>query len=700
MPKLRLTIRASLLSISAVLCVAVVVLAGLQTLDAWNAMTKAQEIGESDTTSTLLLESAADWAVERGTTVAALASREPIDSARRARIYKQRQAADEKFAAALDRIAERGAFRGRDNLVADAKAAHADLQETRAKLDRELAKSKAARSYALDKEWVPVVTKTIHTSQRLRRAAAYVPETVLSRQMLLRDFKDAIWVMSEYAGRERAVIGAAITAEEQLDTEKIGTLSRFRGRAEQAWGQVESYLDKDGVSPRIRGAVDKVEQSFFGTFEDARQEVYEAGIAGEPYPIDTEEWVGRATQGIDNLLALADAASGVSQEIAEVTAGEARNAVIANAIVLLIGIALAVLAVWVVLGRVVRPIRGITDGMRALADGNLEVELPNADRGDEVAEMSQAVEVFRQNALEVRRLEEEQKEQAKRAEEEKRRAMHELADSFESSVKGIVDHVASAATEMESTAGSMSTIAEQSQRQAAAVASAAEQASGNVQTVASASEELGTSIGEIGRQAGNSTKVAKGAVEKADATTRQVENLVSAAGEIGKVVTLIQDIAEQTNLLALNATIEAARAGDAGKGFAVVANEVKSLANQTAKATEEISSQISTIQDATGEAASSIKAISQTIHEIDESSSSIAGAVEQQNAATGEISRNAQEAATGTNDVSQNAEGLNAASQETGTAATQVLNASRDLAEQSQNLGKEVANFLQRIRAA
>ncbi len=268
------------------------------------------------------------------------------------------------------------------------------------------------------------------------------------------------------------------------------------------------------------------------------------------------------------------------------------------------------------------------------------------------------------------------------------------------SVKEVVGVVASAATEMESTAQAMSATAEETSHQATAAAAGVEQASTNVETVASAAEELSSSIAEVSTQVTDSANIARNAVEEASRANGQVESLVEAAQKVGEVVNLIQDIAEQTNLLALNATIEAARAGEAGKGFAVVASEVKSLANQTAKATEEITSQITAMQGATGDAATAIKGIATTITKVDEIAASIASAVEEQGAATQEIARNAQQAAQGSTDVSSNVSGVTQAAAETGTSASQVLEAAKELATRSNELSAQTEKFLASLNAA
>ncbi|HYD99498.1 MAG TPA: methyl-accepting chemotaxis protein [Alphaproteobacteria bacterium] len=273
-----------------------------------------------------------------------------------------------------------------------------------------------------------------------------------------------------------------------------------------------------------------------------------------------------------------------------------------------------------------------------------------------------------------------------------------VAERFEGTAKGVVDGVAAAATELQATAQAMSDIAMGTNQQALAVAAASDQASGNVQTVAAAAEELTSAIGEITRQVGRSAAIAKAAVQRVETTDGQVRRLSQAAQAIGEVVQLIADIAAQTNLLALNATIEAARAGEAGKGFAVVASEVKSLANQTAKATEEITAQIAAIQGATGDAVSAIQDIGAVIREVDEIAIAIAGAMEEQSAATGEIARNIEQASAGTGEVSGRAGAVTQAAGETGAAAQQVLAAAGELSRQSEGLAREMGGFLGEMR--
>ncbi|MBK1836343.1 MCP four helix bundle domain-containing protein [Azospirillum sp. YIM B02556] len=405
---------------------------------------------------------------------------------------------------------------------------------------------------------------------------------------------------------------------------------------------------------------------------------------------------------VDELLAkIAEGQSGDLKESAEVA-----NAIYASVrltLLVVVGIGFVIafsLSMLLVRGQITGPLNRMTEAMRRLADGDLSVEVTVGGRSDEIGQMAGAVLVFKENALSVRRLEAEQAEDKRRAEDERRGAMQALADAFEGRVKGVVEAVAGSAASMQDTARRLNEAAEQTNREVEAAGAASTQASANVQTVAVATEQLGGSIGEISQRTGQSREMAVEAGTQAGRGKDLVESLDLASRRIGEVVTLINSIAGQTNLLALNATIEAARAGEHGKGFAVVASEVKALATQTARATDEIIAQVSAVQQVATQTAQAITQISGTVGRIEEIATGIAGAVEEQSAATQGIGQSANEAARGTEALTRSIRTIADAAGSTTQGAAVVLQSAGDLANEAQVLRNEVASLMAEIRAA
>ncbi|MBK1836998.1 HAMP domain-containing protein [Azospirillum sp. YIM B02556] len=364
------------------------------------------------------------------------------------------------------------------------------------------------------------------------------------------------------------------------------------------------------------------------------------------------------------------------------------------------GLLLAMVSAGLLFARsITRPLQQLSRTTTELAAGRLDGVVEGGRMRNEIGAMARALEVFQANAREVERLTADQQRQKAEAEAEKQRAIRELADLFEARVAEVVQQVGAGAHQVRSNAAGMLERADGANRQAAIVAAASAQAGTSVQTAAVATEEMSASIAGIGAQVRRSFDMVRGAVQAVEETNGHVVGLSDAAHRIGEIVGLINSIAAQTNLLALNATIEAARAGEAGKGFAVVASEVKNLATQTAKATEDIGTQIAAMQQVTGAAVAAIKGVGDTVVGIDEIVGSIAGAMEQQAAATQEITRNVQEAAAGTAEVSQTIAAVSVSAGETGTAAGEVLRAAELLDGQAVTLNREVSHFIGRLRA-
>ena len=539
-----------------------------------------------------------------------------------------------------------------------------------------------------------IVTLAHNTLDRLQRTTQEVVDVRAAR--VITALQTALAIDEAVISEKNIILetdGPALAAQHK----------RFEAARERALSGVDRLIALADTDARrtMLGELKATVAGFFTTVERSielgmkNQNVEAAKVSSDVVrPVRTkaiEAIEKRVTANISDL----EAAKQQAQEVGQ----SAAMALIAIAAAGLL-IAFSLLGLIAIIG-VVRPMGRLVRVLERMAGGEIETDIAEARRGDEIGAVARAVEGIK--AL-VARKAAEQAELKRVADEaatvERRRTMIELADGFERAVGGVVGMVSSSATELQATAQQMTATATQTASQSTTVAAAAEEAASNVGTVAAAAEELGASVQEIGRQVGTSAGMAQLAVGEADQSAVLVHELSQAAARIGDVVNLIANIASQTNLLALNATIEAARAGEAGRGFAVVASEVKELAAQTSRATEEISGQIAQIQGATGQAVSAIGGITGRIREINAVTATIAAAVEEQGAATQEIVRNVSQAAAGAGEVTGNIAGVAQASEETGAAATQVLASASELSRQSEHLRAEVARFLSTVRAA
>ena len=474
-------------------------------------------------------------------------------------------------------------------------------------------------------------------------------------------------------------------------------MRQYEEAASKAWTSYKATVDP-GEEQTLAATVESAWNAYLATNDNfvALSNANDTAKANAEFSGNMRDRFQRFVDALDADLSYQTQAAGKQAANAAATYSSSR-------ILIMVALGLAALLCvamgWLIVSGVSTPIRAMTGAMGRLAQHDLNTQIDGADRKDEVGQMASAVLVFKNSMIEADRLKAEQ-EEAQRVAAARSALVDKLTREFDISVQGVVQTVSAQATQMEGSAQSMSASAEEATKQAGAVAAASEQSAANVQTVASAAEELSSSIAEIGRQVSHSSQIATTAVTEAAKANEMVQGLLNASQKIGEIVALINDIADQTNLLALNATIEAARAGEAGKGFAVVAAEVKNLATQTSKATEEIGTQITSVQGATQNAVNAIASIGKTIGEIDQIATTIAAAVEEQGAATQEIARNVEEAAKGTQEVSSNIGGVTEAANSTGAVANQVLSGARTLSKQSSDMRELVQTFLTQVKAA
>ena len=692
---------------------------GMALFDSWNQVRSTADVGGIALVNRELFTAVQYIRLERGPMRLALEAPAPTDP----KMVAEFALARAKAAPAIEAlIAACGQVQcADDDTVGNIRRAMDQVAAIRSKSDPALKLPLTARPAGLGKEWYDTSTVLVNELERVSSALTDRIRMVDTDIAELVGIKEAAWITRDAVGLERTVIQEIMVAK-ALSAEAKTRMATLRGQADTGWRVVKLLSARPGVSAPVLAAIKAAQSSVFDSYAKKRGEIEKAIAEGRAPPLTELELMNAANGALDGVVAVCTAALSEVIAHAERQAAAARMGLAVNAGGLLLALSIGATGFVFAWRRIARPIGVMSQTMIEMADGNLTIRMPYLDRLDEVGVMANATAGFRDNLMRMRKMEGEQKEvearaaaertaaaerdaaEKKAAEDkatvERKEAMHALAGQFEAAVGNIIQSVSSASTELEATATTLTKTAEVTQNLSGSVASASEQASANVQSVAASTEEMTSSVDEIGRQVQESSRIAAEAVKQAQKTDARISELSQAAGRIGDVLKLITAVAEQTNLLALNATIEAARAGEAGRGFAVVASEVKALAGQTAKATEEIGTQIAGMQAATGDSVAAIKEIGATIAKVSEIAGLIAAAVEEQGAATQEIARNVQQAAKGTAEVATNITEVNRGAAETGSASNQVLASARSLAGESNQLKLEVEKFLATVRAA
>jgi methyl-accepting chemotaxis protein len=692
-----LSIRTTLTGVVGATALLLVATSGASLWEGWQEYRTARHIEAVSGVDKLVFQAMQALRNDRSSLNRALIDSEPSNEDVVKDLASTKAAAEPALAAALDAIAA-GDLPDRDQWLSKLKAGADQFQAKRAAAEAAFALPKAQRDDAVRKDYYAYAGTFVN---QLGDASAAFAGSIRSADPVIDQLltaRDLIWTVRDTDSRYRRTIEDALMAG-GITRENREFGIDLRAQMTASWETLQGVLDADATPADIAAAAAEIKRVYFADFAPKRDEIFEAVNSDQKPAMTSKEWRALSKPPSDLLKAMVTlVVDGAQKHAAERTSAVSLG-LMRDAALMLAALVISVFGFAIVSRRVARPLTSLTNAMSALAKGDTATAIPATDRRDEIGAMAAAVLVFKDNALERQRLEAEQQADLE-AKQQRAKAVEQLIGSFDSKITGVLQSVTAAANQLNGTANEMSGAAAESAAKATAVAAASEQASANVKTVAASTDELAKSTQEIGQQATLSQNIARQAVSEAERTNTTVAGLVETAAKVGEVVELINSIAAQTNLLALNATIEAARAGEAGKGFAVVASEVKSLANQTAKATEQISGQIQAMQSVSGDAAEAIKSIGGTIKRVDEIAAAIAAAVEEQNAATSEIAGNVQQAAQGTEEVSGNIVQVNEATSRTGSSAQQVLSASQELSRQAEAMRGMVLSFLSEIRAA
>ena len=691
----RMSIRSALYALfglsAALMCVQSVV----TVWDSWRKVQQAEKVIDIAGAGQQLFDALQYFRPERGPTRVALGAPGPADPKLTAQFDALRAKSVPSIAATVTTCAR---VICADGSEAEKIRQGADkVAALRPEVDRALKLPAAQRPAGIAKTWNDTATALVDELERVSLALTDKIRMIDPAISELVGIKEAAWMVRDGVGLERSVLQEAMSAK-SLSAENRTKAAELRGRANAGWQNVKMLTARPGLPPELAAAIATAQKELFEKYYKTRDQVEKALIEGREPPVSQAELVNASNLVMDFVVAICTAS--FDQMLAHATreAASAKTTLVISLGVLVLSLAIGISGLLVAYGKIANPMRRIAAAMLQVANENLAEEVPYRDRRDEIGQLASALVVFKDGVIARRKLEGTRREEEQQAE-RRHQAVEAAIASFGSSIGRTLDALTTAASQMRATSGEMSELAVDARQKAHVIAAATEQASSGVQSAAAASEQLSASIAEISRQVAQAADVSRETVGAAAETSDAMAGLSAAADRIGEAVKLISAIAAQTNLLALNATIEAARAGEAGRGFAVVASEVKGLAGQTAKATDEIRSQIEDVQNATQAAVKAISGISGQIGRINEASTAIAAAIEEQGAATQEITNSTQRAAHSAQDVSSNITGVTERVDQTGRTASSVLAAANDLQTQADGLKSEVDRFLASIRA-
>jgi methyl-accepting chemotaxis protein len=695
----RLTVSALLKTVILVTALCVVIGFSLSAWDSWSRLQIASRISVIADASANLFKAMHNLRTDRSTTARMLNSDTAMDADIEKYLRAIRDAEMPAMGAALATLGTLDLPQLK-TLVPELDRAYKTIGNLQKEFWEMMGKPKAQRRADLPKQYAETVNALLDVMEKLSTslAAAVNHQDATIDQLLA--IKQIAWLLRNTAGEASLIVSTGLSAG-KISPETRTAYTRFAGGIDSAWNALELTASGMQLPPTLAQAIAANKTAYFEPkYLELRDRLVNMLVTGSEKPeLTANQWTPLTVGRLGAAVTVAEGALDAAKAHALAQYSSARNSLAMQLALLLGAVALTVGAMMLVTRRVIRPLHAMRDAMLKVAAGDLAVDTGYAGRNDEIGALAGALDTFKQQAMDKVRIEAQERER-NAGTAVRQKAIEAYVGEFEARVRQTLDQLGEASSRMRTTSSNLSAVSRQTNARVEDAGKASGDASSSVDSVAAASEELSASINDISQQAAHAAGIASRAVNQARETDGTVQGLAKSAGRIGEVVGLINSIAAQTNLLALNATIEAARAGEAGRGFAVVASEVKSLASQTAKATEDISDQIADIQRVAGDAIEAIKTIGGIIGEVNEVATSIAAAVQQQGAATQEITRSTQIAAQGTRNVSENISGVRADADSAAAAADDVKQASETLESQSQMLSGQVTEFLTRIRAA